>query len=268
MCDGVAFPLNWEIDKPSPALFDRLTPVHHVELGEVSAEDWYDRVYPQASTQWDGLGHVRHPRHGFYNGFPASWTVGAGGPRLGVEHWARRGIAGRFVLADVAAHRTARGEPIDCGTRVPVGASEIADVLAAEGVDPRPGDVLLVRLGWVDWYDRLTDAERVGYAREGFASPGLAQGEGVARWLWDTGFAAVATDTPALEATPFDVGDPDGFLHYRLIALLGFAVGEMFSLGRLAAHCAERHRFSGLLVSAPTHAVGGVATQANAVALV
>ena len=89
----------------------------------------------------------------------------------------------------------------------------------------------------------------------------------MARWLWNNRVAAVAADCPALEAMPFDMSRADGFLHYRLIPLLGMAVGELFVLDALAGHCAETGVYEGLFVSAPIQKTGGVGSPANAVAL-
>jgi hypothetical protein len=66
---------------------------------------------------------------------------------------------------------------------------------------------------------------------------------------------------------PFDMSRADGFLHYRLIPLLGMAVGELFALDALAEHCARTGVYEGLLVAAPIQKVGGVGSPANAVAL-
>lgn len=68
-------------------------------------------------------------------------------------------------------------------------------------------------------------------------------------------------------AMPFDQSRADGFLHYRLIPLLGMAVGELFALDILADHCARAGVYEGLFVAAPIQKTGGVGSPANAVAL-
>lgn len=266
---GRVFPLNWDVDQPSPAILGRRSPVHTVvEDPGGGRDDWYDSFYPQASSQWDALSHVRHPEHGFYNGIPLAETPGSGGHRLGIHAWARRGIAGRFLLLDLARHRERAGRPLDCGNREQVDTTELDQVMGSAGLSPRTGDILLLRFGWIHWYRSL---ERAGRQRLGgggqFPAPGLAASESMARWLWDNGFAAVAADCPALEAMPFDQGTEDGFLHYRLVPLLGMAVGELFALDDLASHCAGTGVYEGLLVSAPIQKTGGVGSPANAVAL-
>jgi kynurenine formamidase len=265
---GRVFPLNWDVDKPSPAVLGRRSPVHTVLTSPRGKDDYYDAFYPQASSQWDSLSHVCHPDVGYYNGVPAEQTSGFSGHRLDIQAWSRRGIAGRFVLLDIARHRERTGRPLDPGTREAIGAADLDEVLRAQGVASAAGDILLLRFGWISWYESLgaEARERLGDGRQ-FPAPGLAADEEVARWLWNNRVAAVAADCPALEAMPFDMRQADGFLHYRLIPLLGMAVGEMFALDGLAGHCAQTAVYEGLFVSAPIQKAGGVGSPANAVAL-
>ena len=67
---------------------------------------------------------------------------------------------------------------------------------------------------------------------------------------------------------PFDEEDVEGFLHYALMPMLGYAVGEMFSLDRLAEHCAQAGTYEGMFVSAPLNKRGGIGSPPNAVAIV
>ena len=78
---------------------------------------------------------------------------------------------------------------------------------------------------------------------------------------------AVVTDGPALEMLPVDASSLDTFLHIRLIALLGIAIGEIFQLDELAAHCATDGVYEGMFVAAPLNKVGGSGSPANAVAI-
>lgn len=266
--DGRVFSLNWSLDLPSPPVLGRGAAAHHVVGDEGGGtDDWYDNFYPQASSQWDSLCHIRHPEHGYYNGVEDGDTPRYGGHRLGIANWAVRGIAGRFVLADIAAYRAARGATIDCATTVAVSAAEVQDVLAAQGTHVEPGSILLLRFGWVEWYEAADQSTRDRLAEGSFATPGLLCEEETARWLWDNRFAAAAADCPALEAMPFTLGDPDAFLHYRLIPLLGFAIGEMFDLRELAEHCRATGQYEGLLTAAPLNKRGGAGSTANAIAI-
>src|SRR3954464_7822343 len=102
---GAVFPLNLEMELPGPPLFKRAAFRHEVTgPGGISQDDLLHDWNTQSSTQWDGFRHVRHLVHGHYNGLDDE--------RHGMHHWARRGIVGRGVLADVAKWRAAQGRTI------------------------------------------------------------------------------------------------------------------------------------------------------------
>src|SRR5204862_2203055 len=100
---GAVFALNWNLEKPSTPLFFRQTLRHTItNPGGNGHDDIYENFNTQSSTQWDGLRHIGHPEYGFYNGVPADQINNMPGTPNGIEHWARRGIAGRGVLVDFA----------------------------------------------------------------------------------------------------------------------------------------------------------------------
>lgn len=266
---GEVYPLNWDLESPSPALFGREVVRHRIiDLDPVGTEDVYDNFYPQASSQWDALSHIKHPEHGFYNGRRRQDITGRPGSRNGIDHWARRGIVGRYVLADMDRFRLANGSRIRQGESDPVTVDELDSCLAATGTPLGVGDILLIRFGWITWYEGADQDVRVQLAStDFFASPGLANEPRTAEWLWDHGVAAVAADNPAVEVQPFDESTEDGFLHYQLIPLLGMAIGELFALDSLAAACALDGRYDGLLTAAPLNKIGGSGSPANALAI-
>jgi kynurenine formamidase len=99
------------------------------------------------------------------------------------------------------------------------------------------------------------------------SAPGLESDESVAAWLWDHGVAAVAADNIGVEALPFSRTSVETWLHYRLIAMLGMALGELWDLDALTRDCRDDGRWEGLLVASPLHAPGGSGSPANAMAL-
>ena len=265
---GSVFPLNWPLTMPSPPLLGRGALRHVLKDLDPGTDDYYDNFYPQASSQWDALRHVGHKRYGYYNGMPLEDPAELGAPRLGIEHWATRGIVGRFVLLDMERHRAASGDPIRADESVAVGAAELDRVLSSTGITLARGDILLLRFGWIHWYGQLEESRREWLAQqETFAAPGLKASEDTAEWLWDNHVSAVASDSPALEVMPFDRTTLDGFLHYRLVTFLGLAVGELFALDALADDCAATQVYEGLFVSAPLNMPGGAGSPANAIAL-
>jgi kynurenine formamidase len=207
--------------------------------------------------------------NGFYNGCSLDDITGRQGSRNGIDNWARRGIVGRFVLADIARHRERSNRALDQKSAEAIDVDEIVATLREQGVSLQPGDILLLRFGWMTWYEAASQEDR-SYAAESpeeIGTPGLAHEEAVARWLWDQHVAAVATDSPALEVLPVDPSSIETFLHIRLIPLLGIAIGEMFQLDALAADCAEDGVYEGLLTAAPLNKTGGSGSTANALAI-
>jgi kynurenine formamidase len=265
---GAVFSLNWELDKPSPPLFRRGALRHSIVDFNPGTDDIYDNFYPQTSSHWDALAHVGHPEYDYYNGRTRAEITGRPGSRLGIDHWARRGIVGRYVLADVARYRAAQGAPIAPDEPVAITVDELDATLAWQGVALEGGDVLLLRVGWLGWYEQVDRVRREELsAHDLFPCPGLDARERTAEWLWDHHVAAVAADSPAIEALPFDKSHLDGFLHYRAVCLLGIAFGELFVLDALAADCAADGVFDGLFTAAPLNKIGGSGSSANALAL-
>ena len=105
------------------------------------------------------------------------------------------------------------------------------------------------------------------------ASPGLVQSHETLAWLWDHRVALIACDniavevTPAVSDSPFDPREAGGLMHQELIALLGFALGELWRLTELAEDCARDGTYEFLVVCKPLNLVGGVGSPANAVAI-
>src|SRR5690242_19621644 len=108
---GRHFPMNWSLLLPSPPLFGR-QPLKH-RLGHwpdrMVVDDVLHNFYPQVSSQWDSLRHAGHVTYGLYNGVPIEKAAQREGGPLGIDNWARRGIAGRGVLLDVYRHMAKTG---------------------------------------------------------------------------------------------------------------------------------------------------------------
>jgi kynurenine formamidase len=268
---GAVFALNLDVALPNPPLFGRAAPQHTV-LGEGTGHDDVLNFNTQASSQWDGFRHVGSI-HGFYNGVADE--------DHGMHHWARRGIAGRAVLADVARWREADGRPLQMDAPDAIPPEDITATLAAQGVELRTGDVLLLRTGWLQWYRALGSDARHAVAT-GLKAPGIRPGVKTAAFLWDAHVAAIGADNPAVEAwppgatlSPEEVAaarndperGPEVFVHLSLLPLLGLPLGELWDLDALADDCASDGVYEGLFTSAPLRVRGGVASPPNALVL-
>ncbi|MCL2393357.1 MAG: cyclase family protein [Acidimicrobiaceae bacterium] len=272
--DGAVFNLNLELELPGPPLFRRERLEHVVkDLGTIGHDDLLVNMNTQSSSQWDGFRHMRHPVVGHYNGIADE--------EHGVHFWARRGLVGRAVLADVERWRASAGRPIRQGEADVITVDDLQSTLDAEGVEVRPGDVLLLRTGWLGWYRSLDEPGRQGVSEGRFRAPGLERGRVAAAALWNLHISAVAADNPAVEGGPppgpYDSETASGWrdadeaaeamLHFSLLGLLGIPIGEMFDLDALAEHCAADGRYTALFTSAPLNLQNGVASPPNALAV-
>ena len=177
-------------------------------------------------THMDALSHV-FTDEGIYNGFPRDeFTAIGGAPHCDIR--ATGTFAGRGVLLDLPAHQGVDWlEPGQVVDRAQLDAC--AD---AQGTEVRPGDILLVRTGWLDLF-----ATGAG----DYAQPGL--GVDAVSFVDDHEIAAVGADNAAIECIPFD---DDVFLavHIELLVKRGITLMEHLQLGELAADGCREFLFS------------------------
>jgi kynurenine formamidase len=267
---GRMFPLDLPLGSIAPGLARyRGTPRHTVlhTPGTAGFDDVYDNFYPQASSQWDSLGHVGYTPDQFYNG--ATEAEVASGRRNTIDHWARHGIAGRAVLLDIPRAMAESGTSYHPGESEAIGVSELEQARRLAGVEFGPGDILLLHTGFAAWYLKQPAAVRDRLHGQVIA-PGLAHTEDIAAYLWDSHAAAIASDTYAVEVFPADrspQAHPMGFLHHMLIGQFGMALGELWWLADLAADCAADGVYECFLASAPLNAPGGIGSTASALAI-
>jgi kynurenine formamidase len=234
-------------------------------LGSGTAQDDYlDGFYPQYSSQWDGLRHVRHPVHGFYNWTSDSDASSEEG-RLGMENFAHHGIVGRGVLLDVARYLSTNGETLAPDQLRPIPAALLDEVAAAQKVELRPGDIVMFRTGVAGWLKREAQRGLEDELRQGYSGPGLDQGDASLAWIWDHQLAALVSDNLSVESWPFR--REDKILHAWAIALLGTVFGELFDLEDLADDCAADGIYECLFMAKPLMLRGGVGSPANALAM-
>jgi kynurenine formamidase len=264
---GERINLTLPVDVPNPPLFSRRTFTHSVyEIRRNIWDDKLDNFYLQGSSQWDSLRHVRAREDGFYGG----WT---GDPdtnpeRLGIQHWAQRGIVGRGVIVDIEG--ALAGQGYDPFSRFKIEPEHLMAALQRQRASLSSGDILCIDTGWLRRYLALDGEERADLTRR-FAAPedrqwaGLTAAESMSRFLWDTGCAAVVADNPSVEFTP---GTPElGSLHRRLLPALGMALGELFDLSPVTERARIDGRWDFLFVSVPLNLRGGVGSPANAIAI-
>jgi kynurenine formamidase len=188
-------------------------------------------------THVDSLAHVACAGR-LYNGVPSDAIGAQGTTRHSIEHAV---IVGRALLADVAALHG--GEALEAGQVI--GPEDLDRALAHGRVEARPGDILLVRTGWLARY-----LKSPGIAREGW--PGL--GERTVPWLRAHDVCAVGADNVAVEVRPPERPERSLILHERFLRDLGGYLIEFLDLDQLAAD----QVYEGFFVLAPLRITGGV----------
>lgn len=117
--------------------------------------------------------------------------------------WSKRGgIVGRGVLLDFVAYAARHNIQYDAMSRYCIKLDVLKDIAKEQHVTFRPGDVLLVRSGWIKWYEEHSPEERVAKVKNGSEYVGVEGSEEVMEWLWNSHFAAVGGDAIGFEAWP------------------------------------------------------------------
>jgi hypothetical protein len=230
--------------------------------GLMHRDDKIDDLFLQGSSQWDGLSHIGDPELGFYNGVKDEEVTQREGTRNGIEHLAEFGIFTRGVLADVLAYFNAMGRRWNVMGSDKVTVEELAACLEWQKAKLSPGDVLLVRMGWVGEF-LTADPERKQAMWHNDWS-GLVGDETMWQFLWDNRVSALASDTVPVEVFPVERAQVT--LHWA-IPRLGLTLGELFALDELPSRCRQFGRHDFLFVSKPLNLRGGVGSPPNAMAV-
>ncbi|KIM49861.1 hypothetical protein M413DRAFT_21984 [Hebeloma cylindrosporum] len=267
-------PINFP-DKP---VFERKSPeVKMIVKAEGGVRDDEIHINSQSGSQWDGMRHFGILEHGvFYNNtdvkslpggivsIPNPNEIDPNHAKIGIQNWATHGICGRGVLLDLVGYHTKNGGalPYDPWTSHPISVADLEAVAKHQNVQFRQGDILLIRVGFIQKYHAVSDEERSALQGRPETFAGIEQSEDMKRFLWNNHFAAVASDQPALERWP----SSGKLLHQTILGLWGMPLGEFFDLEKLSQTCAETGRYTFFFSSWPLHIIGGCASPPNAAA--
>jgi len=84
---------------------------------------------------------------------------------------------------------------------VPV--ADLKQMVAEQGIQIKPADVLFIRVGLTAAYGRLSIQDQSNSPnRDAQGILGLEATKESLRWLWENRFAAVASDSPSFERGP------------------------------------------------------------------
>jgi kynurenine formamidase len=204
-----------------------------------------------SGTHIDALAHVTvgEDNH-WYGGNAAGEKLGDWGP-LVCDATAIPPIVTRGVLLDVAGHLGV--DVMDKGQGISAG--DLQAVAAAQGVQLRPKDTVLVRTGYVSLYP---DAERMAE----HSGPGIDSS--AARWLVEQGVVCAVGDTETLEQIPCaDPNNPHA-VHTILLVEAGVYIVEMANMEQLAADKA----YEFLFVALPCKIRGATGSMIRPIAIV
>ncbi|MCW1431712.1 cyclase family protein [Novosphingobium sp. JCM 18896] len=243
----------------------RVNPIHMMTLTPPDFADRPDKMIVaddapflplQSVTQWDGLGHVGYDDL-LYNGVPAhSITTGVGSAALSIDQIAKHGVAGRGLLLDIA--RLKGKDRLEAGEAIT--SADLDAALVAQGCQTRPGDILILRTGWLRCF--TVDGDAAAYWN---GEPGITLD--CAEWLQAREIAALASDNWGIEAMPADDSAFEMPVHCVLIRDLGMTLGEVFVLDELAEICAAEKCWSFFFTAPPLLVVGGVGSPLTPLAI-
>ena len=250
--EGKVYRLGVVSGPDTPVFGDRSYAMETIDLGmfgpnQVTGNDDRVTTHLGIGTQIDGLGHIGiNGVH--YGGVPRSEVVSPDGlVRYGAENIPP--IVTRGVMLDMAAYRGVEvNEPIDS-----FGAADLQAAAEAQGVEIRPGDVVLVHTGWLE---RIDEPELFINQAPGINADG-------AEWLADQGVVAVGSDSASGES---NAPDPEGRVlpvHAMLIAERGIYILETVDTRDLAADGVHEFMF----VLGPPRLQGSVQAIVNPVAI-
>jgi kynurenine formamidase len=205
----------------------------------------------QASTQWDALCHIFHGDT-MYNGFGADLVDARGAKALGIEK-VRDKMVGRGVLLDVARFKGV--DYLEDGYAIT--SADLDACAAAEGVEVRKGDFVIVRTGQQERC--LARKDWSGYA--GGDAPGFAFE--TCYWLRQKDVAAICSDTWGCEVRPNETSDANQPWHWVVIPAIGISMGEIFYLKELAEDCAADRVYEFFFTAPPLHLPGGAGSPIN-----
>jgi hypothetical protein len=245
-------------------------------VNDEALDDEYN-FNPQQGSQWDGLRHHSQPypsKHDqnakilWYGGTTVEEIMETPSPRIGIGHWAQKGIAGRGVLIDYAswALRTKGITPNYALTQHAISLDDVLTIAKECNIEFRRGDIFFLRVGLPQTWEGMSDEEKKAYsAQQTPLHAGIEQSERALKFLWDNHFAAVASDAVSFEVFP--AKNPDWDMHHHILAGWGLPIGEMFDLDGLADLCKQHKRWSFFLSSSPLNCKRGVSSPPNCMAI-
>jgi kynurenine formamidase len=213
---------------------------------DIGTADDYLGIATHGTTHVDALCHLWYGG-AMYNGFSPNEVRSSGAGRNGIDKTGP--IVTRGVLLDVAALHGVAHLPAGHG----IGPDELDAAVARAGVEPRPGDALLVRTGWLAVH---AQDPALYHARQ----PGVAAS--AVPWIAERDPAALGADNLAVEQFPA-VDGSNVPVHRALLRDYGIHLIELLDLEELAAAGVAEFLF----VAAPLRIKRGAGSPLNPLAI-
>jgi len=216
-------------------------------------------IHGITNTHIDALCHLASAEGQTYNGGTLQRDHMPEGNRGTIGHW-KDGIVTRGVLYDIPRFRGTAY--VEAGQ--PVHGWELQDCAAAQGVEPRPGDAVLIRSGLEPYFEHTGTTQ-------GFGSPAGVHASCV-EFLYETEASCLIWDFQ--DAPVADQGIPNPMpgpvplhVHHILLPYMGMPIIDNADFEPLAAACAEAGRWAFQLVVAPLLLEGGTGSPVNPIAI-
>ncbi len=237
---GKVYSLSIQLSQATvPAVHDRPAPERYTlssladigrvppffEIGEgVGANEDVLVMPSHIGTHMDALSHVTSASQ-IYNGYPAdSFTPRGGASKCGIEHTGS--FAGPAKLLDVVGYVNATNDNAGLAPGQVIDSALLEACREAQGTTLEPGDILLVRTGWIEHRNQHLPPD------QSWLQAGL--GFDSVRFISDHGISVVGSDNSAIEPIPFDQNKFLG-VHIELLQQRGVTLIEHLWLADLAA---------------------------------
>jgi kynurenine formamidase len=218
-------------------------------------------------THIDSFSHMRsQDRKYFYNGVDPGPTGFPPDQRSSIHHW-RNGIATRGVLYDIPRLRgTAYVEP-----GRPVQGWDLVDAAAAQGIEPRAGDAVIIRSGLGAYLQSNPNGFESRDDGNGALIPAGVHASAL-EFLYETDAALLCwdmLDAPTAQQgfdNPYPITTP---VHVHAVAIpyLGLPLLDNADLEQLSAECATLGRWEFLFFVSPLIIEGGTGSPVNPIAM-
>lgn len=248
---GRVYSLQTPLSKDGPIAPSRSPLWHRTMISSrpgpvMGAADDVILMHTHGTTHVDALCHVFFDNQ-MYNGYRASESIHptTGASRNGIHNV--EALVGRGVLLDIAGQRGVAH--LDLNEEITP--QELDACARAQGVEVRPGDIVMIRTGWLRVFEE---------DRELFDSGCPGPNGDVAAWFREHDLCAMGADNVAVETMAHRPGHP---LHVSIIRDQGGYLLEFVNLEEIAVD----RVYEFLFVAAPLRLLNGIGSPINPLAI-